>query len=88
MKKGSGYARLPETHTTLHYLFAVPSAASHGIDIIFYDVTEQEILADYLSVENFVDNFCEVISMVNPDITFLSWRREPPQGERCVLYYK
>lgn len=66
----------------------MPLAASHGIDIIFHDVTEQEILVDYLSVENFVDNFCEVISMANRDITLLSWQREPPQGERCVLYHK
>ena len=63
------------------YLSAVPSVASHGVDITFYDLTEQEILAEYLSVENFVDNFCEVVSMVNPDVTLLSWQSDPPQGE-------
>ena len=62
------------------YLSAVPSVASHGVDVTFYDVTEQDI-AEYLSVENFVDNFCEVVSMVNPDVALLSWRSDPPQGE-------
>ena len=60
---------------------AVPSVASNGVDITFYDLTEQEVLAEYSSVENFVDNFCQVISMVNPDVTLLSWRSDPPQGE-------
>ena len=56
--------------------------ASHGVDVVFHNVTEQDILADYLSVEEFVNNFCQVISVVNPDVKMLAWRRDPPHGER------
>lgn len=58
--------------------------ASHGVDIIFYDVMEQDLLANNGSVEDFVDNFCKVITVVNPDVTLLSWRSEPTQGGRYV----
>lgn len=65
----------------MSYFSAVPSVASHGVQITFYDLTELEVLAEYSSVETFVNNFCEVISVVNPDVTLLSWRRNPLQGE-------
>jgi len=68
----------------LFFVSVEPSVVSHGVDINFYDVTEQKILVDYSSVEDFVDSFFKVISMVNPDVKLLSWQRDPPQGERCI----
>ena len=62
----------------------MPSVASHGVDITFSNLTEQDVLVDYLSVESYVDNFCEVVSMVNPDVRLLSWRSDSPERESSM----
>ena len=62
----------------------VPSVASHGVDITFNDLMQQKVLLEYPSVENYVDSLCEVISMVNPDVTLLSWRSDPPDRESSM----
>jgi len=67
----------------------VSSFSSHGINIIFSEVSEQELLKDYLSIDDFIGKFFQVVAMVNPDVTCLSWQTDPPQNEpnsRCVCW--
>ena len=60
----------------------VPSFSSHGVNIIFSNVSEQELLKDYLSIDDFIGKFFQFVTMVNPDVTCLLWQTDPPQNQQ------
>jgi len=64
------------------FYYVGASFSSHGVNIIFREVSEEELLTDYLSVDDFISKFFQVIAMVNPDVTCLSWQMGPPQQQQ------
>ena len=68
----------------------VSSFSSHGVNIMFSEVSEQDLLKDYLSIDDFISKFFQVVAMVNPDVTCLSWHTNPPQkqhNDRFVIRF-